>query len=96
MSIPRFHAYHSGDPHKVGLWADKDGYWVQYAEHVAAVTAAKMDAFHWVQQGQRDERERIRRKVNAVMSKASAAWREPLAFTMDMILTDGEEEASDE
>ncbi len=43
-------------------------------------------------QGQRDERERIRREVNALMSKARPAWREPLAVTMDMILMDGKQE----
>lgn len=45
MSIQRFHAYHSGDPHKVGLWADPEGHWVQYADHVAAVEQAERDGY---------------------------------------------------
>jgi hypothetical protein len=72
MSIQRYHAYHSGDPHKVGLWADPDGHWVQYDDHVAAVAEAEQRGYvrgvAQVQEvayadGQRDERERIRKAV---------------------------------
>lgn len=41
--IQRFSAYHSGDPHKVGLWADGGGHWVTYADHVEAVRQARAD-----------------------------------------------------
>jgi len=62
--IQRFSAYHSGDPHKVGLWADGDGHWVTYVDHVAAVAAVRAERqaeFTRMENAWRDECDRRER-----------------------------------
>ena len=48
MSVQRFSAYHSGDPSRIGLWADTEGHWVTYADHarIVAEAGAAVFAFH--------------------------------------------------
>ena len=43
--MKRYHAYHSGDPHKIGLWEDAEGHWVQHSDALAAIEAAEMRGY---------------------------------------------------
>jgi RNA:NAD 2'-phosphotransferase (TPT1/KptA family) len=42
--MKRHHAYHSGDPHKIGLWEHPEGHWVQHSEALEAVDKAYAQA----------------------------------------------------
>lgn len=97
--IQRFSAYHSGDPHKVGLWADGGGYWVTYADHVEAVRQARADTirinaeFHYSREceqvgydrGRADERKAAAERVLGALDTERIKWQ----YRVDT--SDGEE-----
>lgn len=89
MTIQRYHAYHSGDPHKVGLWADRDGVWVLYSDHVKAVEEARreyvMDLYESddYMDGRKAERARIREAVKALPHHGG--WKTPPVGRVDLV-----------
>ena len=76
IDMQRYSAYHSGDPHKVGLWANADGEWVLYSDAEAAIAAAEQQAYDRGVQDMKPQADRI----DAMLAKAmESAERDVLA-----------------